>query len=257
MSIVQKITRAWHSATYHYRLFGRDGLRFIAQKRNPKNTLIHITPKGYLHPISLRNNTTDLPMFYHIFAAMDYALSLPAAPEIIIDCGAHVGLGAIYFANQYPGATIISVEAERSNYEMLVKNTASYPQIHALHGAIWNDTVPMKLVDANLGNWGYMTEPLATGEPGSIPAITIPELLEKFGLKKIDLCKINIEGAEAALFEKNYTGWLSKTNYLLIELHDHMRKGCSRSLFKALEPFDYEVSTRGFSLLIKLNHQAG
>ena len=209
--------------------------------------------KDYPHPVYLRNNTTDLPMFYHIFAAMDYQLSLTEAPRVIVDCGAHIGLGAIYFAHQYPGATIISIEAERANYEMLVKNTRPYPQIHPVHGAIWNEAVPLKVVDPNLGNWGYMTEPSANGDKDLVQAITIPALMALYNLDGIDLCKINIEGAEKELFDDHYDQWLSKTRLIVIELHDHMRKGCAKSVFNALSHYDYSVSWKGFSLIIHLN----
>ncbi|MBZ5858030.1 FkbM family methyltransferase [Flavihumibacter profundi] len=254
MNPVKKIIRSWHAAIYHYRLFGKDGIAFLLRKRKSSNKLLQIKMKGYDFPLFLRNNTTDIPMFYHIFSGMDYDIQVNDDPKTIIDCGAHIGLGAIFFAKKYPNAKIISVEAEASNYEMLVKNTSNYPQIYPVFGAIWNEKTALKVVDVNLGNWGYMVEPTAEGVKNPVPAITIDELINTYKLESIDICKINIEGAEKELFASNYNHWLSITKVLVIELHDRMRKGCTKSLFNALQDFDFQISWKGFSLVIQLNH---
>ncbi len=63
------------------------------------------------------------------FCAASMRSTRRSSPETIVDAGANIGVTSIYFANRYPGAKIFAVEAEASNFAMLVKNTQAYPSI--------------------------------------------------------------------------------------------------------------------------------
>jgi tRNA1(Val) A37 N6-methylase TrmN6 len=45
----------------------------------------------------------------------------------IVDAGANIGMASIFFAQKYPDAKIIAVEAEASNFAMLARNVQPYP----------------------------------------------------------------------------------------------------------------------------------
>ena len=90
----------------------------------------NIKLKNIEHKIALRPNTSDVTTFKHIFAHGDYDISIKPEPKLIIDAGANIGLASIYFANRYPSAKIIAVELAPSNFQVLLKNTSHYNQIH-------------------------------------------------------------------------------------------------------------------------------
>jgi hypothetical protein len=74
----------------------------------------------------------------------------------------------------------------------------------------------------------------AAGEAGQpVRGITIGTLLREQDLSRIDLLKVDIEGAERELFEGD-TGWLAVTRTVLIELHDHTRPGCEEAFLRAV-----------------------
>jgi Methyltransferase FkbM domain len=50
-----------------------------------------------------------------------------------------------------------------------------------------------------------------------VPAITIEELCEQNGIKKIDLLKLDIEGAEEQVLENGT--FLARTEHIIVELH--------------------------------------
>lgn len=100
-----------------------------------------------------------------------------------------------------------------------------------------------------------MTEEAKEPGTGSMQAISMDELVEEFNISSIDLCKINIEGSEKELFEKNYEKWLQITEVITIELHDHMRAGCTRSFFNALQKSDFSLSWRGAYLIVHFRKQ--
>jgi hypothetical protein len=56
------------------------------------------------------------------------------------------------------------------------------------------------------------------------------------------LLKLDIEGSEKEVFEKNYETWLPNTKMLIIEVHDHMRKGAAKSVFAAMNKYNFSFS---------------
>lgn len=56
--------------------------------------MICFDSKEIKHPIYLRNNTSDIPTFYQVFYRLDYELDYKNIPEVIVDCGANIGLSA-------------------------------------------------------------------------------------------------------------------------------------------------------------------
>ena len=66
-------------------------------------------------------------------------------------------------------------------------------------------------------------------------------------MRKIDIMKIDIEGSEKELFESNYESWLPKVKTLIIELHDHMRKGA------ALSKYNFSLAVKGEDIVCFFN----
>ena len=74
-----------------------------------------------------------------------------------------------------------------------------------------------------------------------------------YGITVLDLVKIDIEGAEKELFENGYEKWLPKTRVLVVELHDRMKPGCSKSVFSAICQYDFSFSHKGENLIFTNN----
>ena len=190
------------------------------------------------HPIFLRTGTSDVPLLYHIFVEGEYNIK-PAKDhdkiKFIIDAGANVGFTAVYFANKFPEARIIAIEPEESNFRLLQKNTASYPNIRCIKAGLWNSTTKLRITNLQKDSkWGFQVEETNHDGPDTCQAISISQILSEEKAKEIDIAKIDIEGSEKELFEKN-TQWLSKTNLMVIEFHDRMKPGCSKSFWEAVK----------------------
>jgi hypothetical protein len=48
----------------------------------------------------------------------------------------------------------------------------------------------------------------------------MPSLMQRYGLKRIDLLKIDIEGAEAELFGDTCESWIDRVVTIVMELHE-------------------------------------
>ncbi len=73
-----------------------------------------------------------------------------------------------------------------------------------------------------------------------VKTITIKSLFKKYQLNKIDLVKIDIEGAEFDLFRSKEIGILLNTKYLVMEIHPD-RKCNPSEIVKILESFGFNI----------------
>ncbi len=208
-----------------------------------------------LYPISLRPGNSDALVFKQIFLLKEYDLKkdfgmpLPKDFDVIIDAGANIGLASVFFANQYPNSKIISIEPESNNFAQLKINTEPYKNIILQQGALWYKKERLNLANPGYGDWGFMVEKKNEENNGSVQAFSVVDLMEQFHLSKIDLLKIDVEGAEKEIFETGVSEWLPKTKMILVELHDRMKPGCSKAFFKALERENFAVLVSGENLL--------
>ncbi len=231
MSIVNR-------AKEYYSIAGIKGLATFAAYRlfgAPKE--VTFRPRNYATPLSLRLNTSDAATYWEILGG-EYAFDVPFQPKVILDAGANIGLAAIYFANKYPQAKVVAVEAEASNFELLLRNCRSYPSIVPIHAALWNHNGEIVVTDPDPvvgapGKWAFITRD--TGEGDRVRAVTLPTLMQELNIESFDIAKIDIEGGELELFEDPC--WVETVRCVMIELHDRFRPGCTKVVDAALLKF--------------------
>lgn len=206
-------------------------------------------------PIFIRPNTSDKDVFFDVFIDKQYGFPLGFVPKIIIDAGANIGLSAIYFANVYKDTKLYCIEIEQSNFKLMQRNTSMYENIFLYNAAIWYSETTFTILDNKSGHWGFsVIEDFNEYTIGQkIKAITIEQIIESHDIDFIDILKIDVEGAEKELFSKNYELWLPKTKVIMIEFHDRMKKGCSKSVFEAINKYDFSMEIWG-ELLIFINN---
>ena len=234
-------------AVKHYlKVVGFPGL-MSAMKARASGSIAMLSVKRpeIRHSFRLRVPSTDVLTYEGVFFHRAYDFQPACQPDVIVDAGANIGLASIYFANRFPRARIIAIEPEESNYRLLEKNVAPYGNIQPIRAALWNEGGMLDLVDPGLGHNGFMTVPIDHGEESvgtvcdQVQAITIQEILENFRIDKIDILKIDIEGAEKEVFQDT-SAWIGKVGAIIIELHERMKLGCTRSFYNGSNGFDAE-----------------
>lgn len=187
--------------------------------------------------IIIRKGTTDFKVFEQIFLFREYDFDFGKNINLIIDCGANVGYATLFFKARYPDSKIIAIEPEIFNFNVLKRNVADLNNVICLNKAIWFRNCKMAIENKNANNWSFAFVPDSEGE---ITTITIQELLIEYSLKKIDILKIDIEGAEFDIFTASSLDWLDHVSILIIETHDHIKQGASKAVFNALKDFSYK-----------------
>jgi FkbM family methyltransferase len=207
-------------------------------------------------PLTLRLGTSDISVFKEIFIDLEYGWVFNTSPSVIVDVGGYIGLSAAFFAHTYPEAMIIAIEPDAQNYEMLMHNTTRFPNVHAVRAAVWKESGTISLTDPGSGAWGLQVSesdaPVTGGD--LIRAVTIDEIRQEFGLDRIHLLKVDVEGSEKEIFS-TADAWISSVDAICIELHDRFKIGCSRSFFMAVQDFPIELHRNEDVLVARADSQ--
>ncbi len=190
----------------------------------------------------LRLNSTDISVWASVFDRQEYGALLPFNPRFILDAGAYTGLSAVYLARKYPDATIAAVEPDLSNFRLLQKNARAFPNIFPLHKALWYEDGPVSLYDRNMGHWAFsVTPPESDGLARSqqVDALTVSTIMRMFNTDRIDILKVDVEGAEREIFAHS-DAWIRHVRVIFAELHDRLRPGCTDAFEAATTAFRIE-----------------
>lgn len=195
--------------------------------------------------VFLRDNDTDLSIFEQVLLLGDCALPWKVKDiRCIIDAGAHIGSSSLFYASQYPGARILAIEPDAGNFRQLVKNTAGHPTITPIQAAVFHRSTNVAIVNPGDLPWGFQVEPV-TAEKGEVAptvhARTLPEFMEIAGFSGIDLLKMDIEGAERDIFAAPTETWLPRVRFLVVELHDQIKPGCSEKFNEAVGTIPHRI----------------
>lgn len=206
---------------------------------------ISVTNSSMRSPLKCRVPSTDLFIYDQIIGRDDLKFEVNRDPKFIIDAGANIGITSILFASRFPEAKIIAIEPEEENYQLLCENVAAYPNVIPLQAALWHVSGRISLMDPNQGECSYVAndEVSATNQAACfkhlVDAITVDEVLTRFGIDHLDILKMDIEGSEKEVIEHCET-WIHKVDAIMVELHDRIKPGCSRVFYSQTVDFDKE-----------------
>ena len=206
------------------------------------------------------NSVGDAGVVDQIFRAADYQIHPDARFQtlvryiaaqasggrrpLVVDAGANIGASSVYFALQYSSGRVVAVEPEKGNADLLRRNCEGL-DIVVREAALGAEPGSAFLSDPGHSDWGFRV-----GESGTVPVavVSMPELLEEAEALQLFplICKIDIEGGEAALFAKN-TAWVDRFALIVIELHDWLfpGEGNSRNFLRAIAANDFDFMYRG------------
>jgi len=215
----------------------------------------------YSQRLALRKNIGDHSTFWQCIVTQQYALSrftqyrlLRQKYEVmrqrgekilILDGGGNVGLGAVWFAEQFPAATIVSVEPDSENIRILKKNTEIYgDRVIALQGALWHRDAHVRITNPGAGSASFEVEECGSSE--GVPGFTVASIITMVAADAVFIAKLDIEGSQKHLFGRN-TEWVSECELIIMELEDWKFPwgGTSTAFFKCLSCFSFDYLIEG------------
>lgn len=224
----------WKNLRHYCRSFGWRGVEFALKNRTLKEPVeVAVFCPLATQTVTLRLGTSDLATYEKIFADREYLFAPRTPPKVILDAGANIGLASLFFAARFPAAKIIAIEPEASNFALLLKNTAAFPQIIPIQAALWGEDTSVNVVDPGLDKWGFQARSAEDVCPDvvchSVAGMTVDRIMREHNLDFIDILKMDIEGGEIEVFNGG-GAWLDRVGLLIAELHERYRPGCDRSL---------------------------
>lgn len=150
----------------------------------------------------------DIAVLAEVFVLKEYEWRLDHKVDNILDLGSHWGDSSIYYAMEYPQATIFAVEPTPDAFNRLTELSKQFPNITPIKGALSDKAGEQTLFvsDSTLGN-SFIKRSTNGGEI-SVSTFDFNSLKNIMGVKMVDLVKFDIEGAEKYLFAdssiKNY-----------------------------------------------------
>jgi FkbM family methyltransferase len=191
---------------------------------------------GLSAPIHLRYGTSDFEVFSQVFLDRQYDFPINGPVNLIVDAGANIGLASVFFLDKYRDATIIALEPEFENFKMAQKNLQHFHgRFILLNSAIWSEDATLAVSnDFRDGReWSYCTSPVSAHDEcraAIVPAISIETLMSRYRVDRIDLFKIDIEGAEVNVLRDGNLDFFGKTRCCAVECHDSIAEALFASL---------------------------
>ncbi len=246
--------------TNELRLLSRYCARFGLRSGSVIFERLHLGPAGevslripnYPIPITIRRKTSDVAVFEQVFVKLEYELAVDGQPKLIIDGGANVGYTTIYFANRWPDTRIVAVEPEASNYALLRKNVAGYPNVTAVQGALWSKRTYLEIQNPGDDKWAFRVRPSEAHADGAFQSITVQELIDCAGSDRVDILKLDIEGAEKEVFSSDYS-WLKNVQAMVLEFHDRINPGCTEAVYSAVRQYSFKSFPQGENVVFVRN----
>lgn len=168
----------------------------------------------------------------------------------VLDLGANVGCFARAVIAQVPQASVLSVEAGKETFSVLHKNCQALgsAQWQVRHAAIWSTDSAIEFsvcptsTASSVSSYKRHNQTLQATEV--VQGRTINTLMNELAWHRVDLAKIDVEGAEAALFSSS-ADWLHKVDRLMIELHnDRIDIAPIMQQIQDVYPFVYQLVGR-------------
>ncbi|HVT60113.1 MAG TPA: FkbM family methyltransferase [Thermoanaerobaculia bacterium] len=199
-------------------------------ERTPRFTPGSIALLGYR--LRFQDLLTFCPQWHDIFVRQTYRFAATSSAPRILDCGANVGLASLYFKRLYPLAQVTAFEADPDLHALLVANLSANLRgeasegVEAVHAAVWtrNGSLAFRCEGGDSGR----IEELASREaPGAesrgparqVPAVRLRDILLREGGGRIELLKLDIEGAEVDVLA-DCAPALDAVRALIVEIHE-------------------------------------
>ena len=228
------------------------------------------------HKIKVRPCDSDLFVLGQIFGEQEYEIGRyksglnnlalqwkeSGINPVVLDIGANVGYSALYFADIFPHAIVCAVEANRSTFDLLIRNVGGHPRIRAVHAAVWFHEQGVELVSAadgvNGAGSGSWASKVKDGRLNLTPSLLLRSTYKQIPNARPLVVKLDVEGAEREICEAAFDV-LSIAPCILVEPHDFMLPGhsCLRYMLSALAGRAMDTLIQGENLMFVDSNLAG
>jgi len=194
-------------------------LRQLQKVNSLSTSPVPVILRNLQYPFLIRPGTADVGVIINNVVREEYGqFQLATDPKWMIDAGAYIGDTAAYFLSRFHRLKVIALEPSPSSYEIAYQNLKPYGERSLLlkKGLSATDQFYRfngNSIGASIKDTGF-----------EIECTSVPTLLEQFSISRLDILKMDIEGAEDAIFSFNPETWLGRVDLIIIEIHGKKNK---------------------------------
>jgi FkbM family methyltransferase len=191
-----------------------------------------------------RSGTTDINEAIVILSGTEYPekiiKGLKNPKPIIVDAGAHLGFFSLFVKKLKPYSRIIAIEPLPENLRLLKVNLKlnSIRDVVIVKKALLDNDKRLKLYLPNYVDYDAASTLTYKNTPVkiySIQSISLSKLIKLYNLEKIDLLKMDIEGAEFQIIINDIKLLKKKILYLIFEYHENIKSYNKSTVKKILQ----------------------
>ena len=205
-------------------------LRFTADmvRQSPISSLGRLSWGG--REIFYRSGSADPFVLYQVLLKSgkkaEYYVPPAVRPKIILDIGSNIGASIIYFHRQFPDAKIFGFEPHPDTFRILQENVAHLPGVMVFNYGLGatHQAIAVRADKVNFGAFSTGGPFKDRGHPAGTVECEVRRLddvLREIGIARVDLIKIDCEGAEAGVFSTLPDEILNDCQWIVGEFHDH------------------------------------
>ncbi len=190
---------------------------------------------------------TDKGVMSHFFNPGYRIRDSAANPvRVIVDAGANIGVETLRFRHFHPEARIVAIEPDSGNFAILTRNAGSDDKIELIKSGLWSHKCRLHLIAGESAEGFRAEEVDGEPQPSDVDAVSIPSIMQSFGLGEIDILKMDIEGAEFQVFTApDVESWIQRVKVLIFECPDADRPGTTQRIFEKLAGEDFVCHIHG------------
>lgn len=195
----------------------------FTKKIEDLQALPHGIPGGidiYEHRFYFHDARCFYDSYLEILKEEIYKFKTTNERPVIIDCGANMGVSVLFFAKEYPNATIIAFEPEETIYDVLQKNIVSFQlnNVKLYNKAVWNSVTTLEFTTDH-GMGGSVTNTFSNQTPTKVETVRLADHLNQ----PVDFLKLDIEGAEYIVL-KDCEHLLKNVQHIFVEYHSFINQ---------------------------------
>jgi FkbM family methyltransferase len=196
-----------------------------------------------------------MPIFKEIFMEDLYEIDflkkrLPDSP-VIVDVGANVGFFSLFMASQFPKASVYAFEPLPGNFNHLQKHFQLNPdkKLVAQNKAVAGSKGTLTLHYNPEVNFTALASMHTTFDASNtkqveVESVSLPDIFTQFNLQKIDLLKLDCEGAEYDILYQCPAALFSSISQIAMETHAGKKQNeNTESLATYLRQQGYELKS--------------
>lgn len=182
-----------------------------------------------------RVKTQDAMVLNEVWKHSCYERAPVAFGDVVVDIGAHIGGYTVLVAKK--GATVFSYEPELGNYSLLTRNVvANNCQSVKLYNRAVSSGKGTVILNVDIKGTGLhsLYQSTSACKKTEVASVSLHDVITMNHLKKIQVLKIDTEGAEYDILLPARSSDLAKIQTVILEYHDYFNHSHNKNELEVL-----------------------